>query len=143
MTQQPHPVSAKEARTALDAAGRARQAVTEAERNWPATYLAAFGVAMLVVFPMIGLLGPAGVMASMALWVAVIAVMVTFAAQQRVTIRGRGRVIGASFAVWAVVYAACLFTGEFLFAGRPAYWLPMALVVAAPLLVGAWWSRRG
>lgn len=141
MAQQ-YPVTADEATEALDAASRAQRAVRSAERNWPVVYLAAFGVAMLAVFPMIGLLGAVGVGSAMAVWVALIAVMVGFAGRQRVTSRGRGRVIGVSFAVWAVVYGALLLVGEIYFPGRPAYWLPMALVAAAPLLVGAFWARR-
>lgn len=139
MSQQSHPLTRDEAAAALDAAGRAGHSVTAAERNWPAIYLAAFGIAILVAFPMIGLVSRLG---GLALWLAVVVVMASYARRQRVTSRGRGRVIGVSFAVWAVLYGAGICAGEFFFQGRAAFWLPMSLVVAAPLLVGAWWARR-
>lgn len=142
MSQEQLSITPAEARRALEAVGQRSRAVRAGQRDWPSLCLAAYGTAILVVFPMIGLLGRAGVLAAMGLWVVLVSVTVSFAARQHVTAVGRIRVIGTSFAAWAAVYGGALFTGEFAFPGRLSFWLPATLLVAAPLFVGAWWAQR-
>ncbi len=142
MSQDAGQLDALEARTALADAARVRQAVNGGEHRWPARYLGAFGIAMLVLFPLIGLLGPVGVVIFMTGWVVVISVMVPYATRQRVTRRGQSRRMLVAWGTWAAVYGAALVVGEVFFMAQAAYWVPAAFVVAAPLLVGAWWVSR-
>lgn len=121
----------------------ARQSVADGEGRWKARYLAGFGVAIGLLFPVIGLAPPpVGVPFFTVAWVLVVTVMVRYGTRQRVTRRGQGRRMGITFATWAAVYGGALVAGELAFMGNPAYWIPMAVVVAAPFLVGAGWAAR-
>ncbi|MDQ2760946.1 MAG: hypothetical protein M3Y17_11130 [Actinomycetota bacterium] len=142
MSQDAGQLDAPEARTALADADRVRQAVNGGENRWPTRYLLAFGIAILVLFPLIGLLGPVGVVSFTTGWIVVIAIMVPYATRQRVTRRGQSRRMYVAWGTWAAVYGAALVLGEVFFKGQAAYWIPAAFLVAAPLLVGAWWVSR-
>ena len=135
--------STEQARTALGDAARAQASVAAGEARWPARYLAGFGIAIAALFPVLGLVpGPVGVSVFMAVWLLVMTVLVRYAQRQAVTRRGQGRRMGISFGGWALVYGAGVLVGESQFAGVPAYWIPMAVVVAVPFLAGAWWVGR-
>jgi peptidoglycan/LPS O-acetylase OafA/YrhL len=137
-------VSLREARARLDEASRARDTVRARDQRWWLAYLGSAGVAILILFPLIGLL-PSGTGASIftTAWSAGVGILVSYSGRRRVVRRaGHAWRVVAIWGSWAVVYAAALTLGELFFRGRPAYWLPMDVVVAAPLLIGAWWSSR-
>ena len=135
-------LNAPEAGIALADAARVQQVVNRGENRWPARYLGAFGLAMLLLFPLIGLLGPAGVVSFTTGWAVVISVMVPYATRQRVTRGGQSRRMLVAWGAWAAIYGAALVLGEVFFRAQIAYWVPAAFLVAAPLLVGAWWVSR-
>lgn len=125
-----------QAQGALRDAAAARSALA-VRGGWPRGYLLAFAAGSLVVVPLIGLAGAAGLVVAMCLWVVLISVMVSWAQRQRVHPRdGRSRQ-GWAWATWALLYGAAIFLGEFFFPGRPAFWIPAAVVVAASMAVWA------
>jgi hypothetical protein len=69
--------------------------------------------------------------------------IVSFSARKRF-VRRRGQAMrhAVVWAGWAVIYGTALAVGVAFFRGQPAYWIPMAVVVSAPLFLGAWWAGR-
>jgi hypothetical protein len=135
--------SAEHARVALADAARASRSVATGEARWTVRYLTGFGLTIAILFPVVGLLpSPVGTSIFAPAWVAVVTVLVRYGRRQPVTRLGQGRLMVITFGCWAVAYAGALVIGEKLFAGNPAYWIPMALVVAAPFLAGAWLAGR-
>jgi Flp pilus assembly protein TadB len=137
-------LTVEEARRRLDDVDRARRAVQSGERRWWFAYLGSAGLAILVLFPLIGLLpaGP-GASAFVTAWSTAIGMIVSYSARKRL-VRRRGQAMRHAlvWGTWAVVYGTALALGVGFFRGRPAYWIPMAVVVSAPLLAGAWWAAR-
>ncbi len=128
--------TAAHARSQLGRAGSAG-AQLAARGRWFRAYLLAFGLGSLALVVLLGL-GDRGVMvAAMVGWGVLVAVMAVWASRQRVQLAGAGRRLTAAFAVWGVLYGLTLVIGLSLAPGAPAFWVPAALVVAAPLLVAA------
>jgi hypothetical protein len=76
-------------------------------------------------------------------WSAAIGMIVSYGASRRL-VRRRGRFArhAVIWTAWALIYGTALAVGVAFFRGQLAYWLPMAVVVSAPLLLGAWWASR-
>jgi hypothetical protein len=144
MTEPNADVTVHEARSRLDDAARARTAVASSERRWWRFYLGSAGLAILVLFPLIGLLPVGGgSSAFVTAWSAAIGMIVSFSARKRL-VRRRGQAMRHAlvWASWAVIYGAALAIGVAFLRGQPAYWIPMGVVVSAPLFLGAWWAGR-
>lgn len=110
--------------------------------RWMSVYLAVFGVGFGVLTLVLGLAGPASMVVVMPLWGVLIVVMVVWSHRQLATRRGTGRRIAGYWIGTAALYGIALFAGIERFPGRPAFWIPAALAVAAPLLTGAIRERR-
>jgi hypothetical protein len=144
MTEPHADLSVQEARSRLDDAARARTAVASSERRWWLLYLGSAGLAILVLFPLIGLLpASGGSSAFVTAWSAAIGMIVSFSARKRL-VRRRGQAMrhAVVWASWAVIYGTALAIGVAFLRGQPAYWIPMGVVVSAPLFLGAWWAGR-
>ncbi|HEX3607132.1 MAG TPA: hypothetical protein VH134_14515 [Candidatus Dormibacteraeota bacterium] len=144
MSEPTSDISVHEARAGLEEAARARRAVQSGERRYWFAYLGSAGIAILILFPLIGLLpvgGGSGAVTTA--WSAAIGMIVSYGASRRL-VRRRGRFArhAVIWATWALVYGTALAVGVAFFRGQLAYWLPMAVVVSAPLLLGAWWASR-
>lgn len=130
---------------AANAVDRAdRLARTVAERSaWYPRFLLVFGVAVLIVTPLWGLLtsGTGSVVLNLA-WVAFIVGITWYVRRQGVAARGTARRYLWVIAVWAVIYAVVLIVGLALFAHSPAWWIPSGLAAAAPFFVGAYREQR-
>ena len=111
--------------------------------QWYARFLVLYSVAALLVVLLIGLYpGPVGAIASMAIWAPALTGLSIYAVKQPVTRAGFTRrhllIIGS----WTALYLAVLFLGTAWFEGDLAWWLPGALVVALPGLIGAYVEVR-
>lgn len=130
-----------EAGRMVDQANHAQDALASRGR-WIRTYLLVFAGAALVVFPLIGLGGSAGAIAATSGWIVLVALMSWWASRQPTVERGGGRRNVAGFITWGILYGVGLVVGMSFFRGEPAYWLPVAVVVAAPLAVAALYPAR-
>jgi hypothetical protein len=112
--------------------------------RWMATYIAVFGTGFAVMTLLIGLTDlnrkRPGVLPL--LWSALVLGMLIWARRQRAVRAGIGRRVGLYFAGSGVLYAAALVLGIYRFRGEPVYWIVAALVVAAPMIAGAWRELR-
>jgi hypothetical protein len=100
-----------------------------------------YGTASVVFVILTGTLpGVGGAVAFGASWVAFGGISTWFKRRQRVYWRGFDRLVGMSFVAYFVLWAVAGGVGFNLFSGQVAYWAPAALVVPAPLFVGAWRS---
>ncbi len=124
------------ARRQLSQAGSAGSDLA-ARGRWFRTYLLAFGVESLVLVVLLGLGGRGVMVAAMVGWGVLVAVMAGWASRQRVQLTGAGRRLTVAFAAWGVLYGLALVIGLSSAPGAPAFWVPAAVVVAAPLLVAA------
>ncbi|AQZ62596.1 unnamed protein product [[Actinomadura] parvosata subsp. kistnae] len=111
--------------------------------QWYGRFLVLYSVAAFFVVLVIGLNpGPVGAIASMAIWAPALTGLVVYAFKQPVTRAGFTRrhllIIGS----WTALYLAVLFPGTAWFEGNLAWWLPGALVVAIPGLIGAYVEVR-
>jgi hypothetical protein len=104
--------------------------------RWYVRYLRLYGVAAFLMTLPLGF-GKGWVIASLALWGAVIAVLSVYAVRQPVSRHGFGRRHGLVIGTWAVLYVAVLMPGVIWFEGELAWWLPGAVLVSLPALVGA------
>lgn len=111
-----------------------RLARTVAERSaWYPRFLLVFGVAVLIVTPLWGLLtsGTGSVVLNLA-WVAFIVGITWYVRRQGVAARGTARRYLWVIAVWAVIYAVVLTVGLALLrtiphGGFPPAWRPLRL----------------
>jgi hypothetical protein len=127
---------------ALAHADRLRRRVTDRSR-WYGRFLGIFGLAVMVVTPLWGLLtgGTAAVVLNVA-WVTFIIVISGYARRQPVAGRGMARRYLLIIGSWAVIYAVVLVPGFVLFAHNPAWWIPGGLAAAAPFFLGTYLERR-
>jgi hypothetical protein len=127
---------------ALAHADRLTRRVTDRSR-WYGRFLVVFGVAVMVVTPLWGLLtgGTAAVVLNVA-WVTFVIVITGYVRQQPVAGRGMARRYLLVIGFWAMIYAAVLVPGFAFFAHNPAWWVPGGLAAAAPFFLGAYLERR-
>ncbi|MDQ1654073.1 MAG: hypothetical protein QOI35_3273 [Cryptosporangiaceae bacterium] len=135
------PLSPSQAQADLARADESARRIGTRAR-WMSVYLAVFGVGFGALTLVLGLAGSASMTVVMPLWGVLIAVMVVWSQRQLATRRGTGRRIAGYWIGTSVLYGVALFAGLSRFQGRPAFWIPAALVVAAPLLAGAFRERR-
>jgi len=141
LTTQPAP-DPREAAAALDRASRLAWTTRAQGWRWVRRYLTGWAVASVGLVLTIGLGGRAGFFVGMAVWAVVVAAGTAWSSRQGATAAGTARRIFVGAASWAVVYGVALFAGMSLWPGLVAYWVPAALVSAAPLLLAAWLPTR-
>ncbi|MFE1765066.1 hypothetical protein ACWDBF_33765 [Streptomyces angustmyceticus] len=130
------------AAAALDRMQRLSSTVRDGAR-WYVRYQLVYGCASAVLVLSIGLLDrPYGVTIGIGLWCVAIAGLSVYAARQRVARRGFGRRHGIMIALWGLLYGVVLAPGTMWFPGNLAWWVPGALVVALPGLIGAYLEAR-
>lgn len=111
--------------------------------RWMANYLAVFGAGFGVVTLVLGMVEPYPLKMTIfaVFWTSLVVGMVGWARSRPAAPRGRWR------GVWAwvgtgVLYPAALLIGLPGQAGRPAFWVPAAVLVAAPMAAAAWREHR-
>lgn len=126
----------EDAERLLTEAGGARERL--AGRGRPIrVYLLGYAVTTLVVFPIVGLAGyPADLIAVGAL-IAITSALGWWAQRRPVTERGGNRRKTLGSIGWVLLYLVAAVIGLELFPGEPGYWIPAAVVVAAPLVLAA------
>ncbi len=132
---------AHDARTALLGASTARERLAGRSR-WMTLYFALFAAASFAMVVTVGLGGLLGVTVATPAFLVVVGLLVAWAMRQGVFGAGWGRLHVTVFVVWGVLWLATAIIGMYLFQGEPAFWLPVAVVDAAPFLVGALASSR-
>lgn len=138
-------MSEHEAMEPAAALARAREldATVRSGSMWYVRYQLIYASAAAVAVFTLGLLSsPAGVAIVTVCWFIVIAALIIYALRQPVTRRGFGRRHTFMILAWAVLYQAVLMPGVLWFEGDLRWWLPGAVVVAAPGLVGAYLEAR-
>jgi hypothetical protein len=111
----------------------------QAEADWLSGYLAFFAVAFGGVTLLLGLLQPSWLrMLTFSLvWPVVVTTGVIKVRRRAASPRAAGRRMAPYWVATSAFYGIALFAGTPGQVGRVAYWVPAALVVAAPLAVGA------
>lgn len=137
-----HAYASEDAAAALARAQELGSTVREGTR-WYVRYQVIYGCASALVVLAIGLLGkPYGVAIGIGFWCAVIAGLSVYSARQRVARRGFGRRYAGMIIACGVLYGAVLTPGTIWFPGVAAWWVPGALVVALPGLIGGYLEAR-
>jgi len=131
-----HGTDAVAAHSALEAAGRANASLARRGR-WLHTYLLAFAVATATLVVVIGLGGLVGIVIGTSLWGVFLASIIPWALRQDVTPRHLGRRWAWTLGSFAVLYGATLGVGIARFPDEVAFWVPAAVVCAAPFAVAA------
>lgn len=125
-----------EARDHLAGAGTARERLAQHGRP-VRTYLLGFAAAALVVFPLTGLTDhPANLIASGAS-IVLVGALDWWARGRPVTEKGGDRRRTVGLIGYVLLVLAAVVIGQRWFAGEPAYWFPIGVVVAAPLVLAA------
>ncbi len=122
------------------AAGRVRRGA-----RWASTYLTMFGIAFGAVTLLLGLVEPVALRITIfaVCWPIIVIAAVVWAHRQPAAPRGFGRTWGAwGWVGTGVLYGVALVVGTPAFEGRPAFWVPAAVIVALPLCVAGWRERR-
>ena len=106
----------------------------------PSAFLSTLGLAsagLFVAQPVAD--GESGVLAAAAVFVlAVAGAALGLLATQRSTRQGFTQRFGLAMGAWAVVFAIGLAVGTTSFPHDWAFWLPLAVLVPVPCLLGAW-----
>ncbi|MEU1674848.1 hypothetical protein ABZ752_22880 [Streptomyces roseifaciens] len=130
------------AATALARAQAMDSAVRDGSR-WFARYQLVFGLAAGVAVLACSLIdGPASAIAFALLWTGTVTTLALWANRQPVSRHGLGRRHHHLIATWGLLHAAVIAPGTIWFRGEPAWWVPGAVAVALPGLVGAWREGR-
>ncbi|MGG2465936.1 hypothetical protein ACO0M4_40285 [Streptomyces sp. RGM 3693] len=133
---------------ASDAAAALAQAEALGSRvrkstKWYVRYQVLYGFAAGLLVLFIGLVkAPYGVAIGSVLWVAAVSGLSIYAARQRVARRGFGVHRDILIVTWGLLYAAVLVPGMMFFQGVAAWWVPGAVVVALPGLIGGYLEAR-
>ncbi|MCR8576922.1 hypothetical protein GTW98_29415 [Streptomyces sp. SID8375] len=111
--------------------------------KWYVRYQVIYGCAAAVMVLSVGLLAPPhGVAIGTGIWVATIVALSVYAARQRVARRGFGRWHAGLITVWALLFLAVLIPGTLWHQGAASWWVPGAVVVALPGLIGGYMEAR-
>jgi hypothetical protein len=110
-----------------------------AEADWIPGYLAFFAVAFGGVTLLLGLLQPAWVrmLAFPVIWPVVVLTAVLRVRRRAAAPRAAGRRMAPYWITAMIFYAIALVAGTPGRLGQVAYWVPAAVIVAAPFAVGA------
>ncbi|MFE6687200.1 hypothetical protein ACFVFQ_12050 [Streptomyces sp. NPDC057743] len=134
--------ASNDAAAALARAAQLGSTVRKGTR-WYVRYQFVFGgVTGLAVFAIGVLKAPYGVAVGTGLLVAVVSWLSVYAARQPVSRRGFGIRHGIMIGTWGLLYAAVLALGIIFFPGVAAWWVPGAVVVALPGLIGGYLEAR-
>ncbi|KUL34961.1 hypothetical protein ADL22_29125 [Streptomyces sp. NRRL F-4489] len=111
--------------------------------RWSVRYQIVYGCAAGLMVLAIGLVkSPWGTAFGLAFWGAVVAGLSVYAARQPVARRGYGKRHAVLIASWGVLYGVVLAAGIAFFPGVAAWWVPGAVAVALPGLIGAYLEAR-
>ena len=111
--------------------------------KWYVRYQVLYGCASAVAVLAIGLLShPYGVAFGMGFWVLALTGLSVYAARQPVARRGFTRWHNGLIISWGLLYFAVLFPGTTWFEGVAAWWVPGAMLVALPGLIGGYLEAR-
>ncbi|WP_274914082.1 hypothetical protein [Streptomyces sp. WZ-12] len=111
--------------------------------RWYVRYQFVHGAAAGLAVLAIGLLrAPYGVAVGTGFLVVVVSWLSVYAARQPVARRGFGIRHGIMIGTWGLLYAAVLTLGVIFFPGVAAWWVPGAVVVALPGLIGGYLEAR-
>jgi hypothetical protein len=125
------PTSAAEA---LDDAARLASLARQSGK-WYARYLLLFALAAFLMSVAFGLVGPrTGALAITPLWVLFCVLINVYAARQRSSLRGTGRIHGAMIAAWAAAWLITVL-GSFSFHQALWWWVLGGVATAIPPLV--------
>lgn len=108
------------------------------------TYLIVFGIGFGCVTLLLGLVQPLALKMAVfsAGWPALIAIMVIWSRRQPATLARTGRRVAKYWIMTGTLYGLALVIGLSWFTGRWDYWLPAALAVALPMVLGGVAERR-
>ncbi|MFE4018525.1 hypothetical protein [Streptomyces sp. NPDC059101] len=111
--------------------------------RWFAWYQVVFGCGAGLQLLIVGLLKPPYAASfSGVVFGAVMAGLGVYAGRQPVVRRGFGKRIAITVGAWALLYAAVLVPGFICFQGAAAWWMPGAVAVALPGLIGGYLEAR-
>ena len=136
-------ITPSDARSAIGAAESAA-ARTRRSARWVAKYIGVFGAGFAAMTLLLGLTRLSTNIPAVlpTLWGGLIVVMLIWAHRQRAIASGLGRRIPFYFIASGLLYTVALVVGITRFKGEPAYWIPAAIIVGAPMIVGAWREWR-
>ncbi|UQA93861.1 hypothetical protein [Streptomyces halobius] len=134
--------ASKDAAAALARAQRLGSTVRNGSK-WYVRYQVIFGCAAAVAVLAIGLVRhPYGLAAGMGFLGLAITGLSVYAARQPVARRGFARWHVGMIIAWALLYPAVLIPGAVWFEGVAAWWVPGAMVVALPGVIGGYLEAR-
>ena len=136
-------VNSRQAQADLARADRASAAVQRRTR-WISTYLGAFAAGFGALTLVLGLVDQPQVrlVTATGLWVAFVVLMATWARRQPAAGRRANVQTAPYWAASMVCYLIVLLSGLPGRQGQVAFWIPAAILVAAPLAFGAWREHR-
>ena len=117
-------------------------AAVRASSQWVVRSLTAFGVATVFFVPAGGLTGPPWSVLTSIAWGVFLLVMAVSARRRLILRRGFRRLYLTATAIWTVLWVSAALLGLAAFPGRPGYWIPAGLIVAAPMFLAARLARR-
>ncbi|MGY5129312.1 hypothetical protein [Streptomyces nigrescens] len=134
--------ASRDAAAALARAQELGSAVRKGTK-WYVRYQVIYGCAAAVMVLSVGLLPPPyGVAIGTGIWVATIVGLSVYVARQRVSRRGFGWWHGGLLTAWALLNFAVLIPGMYWHQGAASWWVPGAVVVALPGLIGGYMEAR-
>ena len=131
------------ARAAVALAGIEQStAAVRASGRWVFKILIGYAVATVFFVPATGLARGAWSVVVAAAWAAFLLALLMSVRRYQILRRGFRRLYLTTMAVWTTLWITAAVVGAVAFPGRPGYWLPAGLIVAAPLLVAVRRARR-
>lgn len=134
--------SVEQARTLLEQSRNSRQRA-RAEGRWVVVYLAAFGLAALILIALGTFVDNGAVDALInGTWLAVLIALPIWSSKRHVTPRGASRRMGVAFLIFGVSYTVTAAIGLLLFQHQLWWWLAGGTLSATPLLLMAFHEAR-
>lgn len=131
-----------DAATALARAQELDSTVRSGSRWFIGYQLVYAGAAAVTVATLGALDNTVGVTIAVTFWIVTVAALSVYAARKPVSRHGLGRRHHVMIFAWTVLYLAVLLPGVSWFRGDLAWWLPGAVAVALPGLIGAYLAAR-
>jgi hypothetical protein len=140
----PHDLTPAAADAALARAHASSDRLQARGLGWLSRYMAVFGLGFGAVTAVIGLVEPPVVrtVAFVGGWLVFVLAMVLWSRNRPATLRDHDVRIRPYWRLTFVFYAVALASGLGQQLGNPSFWVPAAVVVALPLVVGAVRVRR-
>ncbi|MHA7134389.1 hypothetical protein [Oerskovia turbata] len=135
--QHSSPPTPRQAAAALALAAKSSAATVDIGRRWIRAVFLSWAAMTTVVVLLVGLGGTAGIIAGSTIAALFAAGVGAWAARQGVWVRGLSRRYLLAVLAWALLYAGALAVGTTTQAGNAAFWIPSALLTAAPMLLAA------